>query len=107
MVTGIFSKSINFWFPASTSRPSTLARTPWPAISSTSQTLFCSGTPPQALTMDLEMGWVENCSARAAVSNSSSGAQSLGWTPVTAKVPLVRVPVLSSTTIPVLARASR
>ena len=57
--------------------------------------------------MDREMGWLLKCSARAAHSSSSRSEQFTGLVWVTAKEPRVRVPVLSITTTPVLARASR
>ena len=54
------------------------------------------------------MGWLENCSARAAASSTRlSSAPGAGSTRATSKTPWVRVPVLSNTTVRVLARASR
>ena len=48
-----------------------------------------------------EMGCLDQLSARAAASTSCSSVMpSAGWTPVTLKVPWVRVPVLSNTTTP-------
>ncbi|VDR36771.1 Uncharacterised protein [Alistipes sp. cv1] len=55
-----------------------------------------------------EMGCLDQLSASAAASTScSSLVPSAGWMPVTLKVPWVRVPVLSNTTMPVRASSSR
>ena len=53
------------------------------------------------------MGWLEALSARAAYSSSFSFSISLWWMPATSKVPWVRVPVLSNTTILVWDSVSR
>ena len=52
--------------------------------------------------------WLEKLSAKAACSSNSFSVQPLaGLTWLTAKTPLVRVPVLSNTAMEVLASASR
>ena len=102
------SFSIRRLFPAETALPSTLAVTPCPAISSTSVTRLGSRSFPQALRRETEMGWLDQLSARAAASSSASFVTpSAGCRAVTVKLPWVRVPVLSKTTVSVRARVSR
>ena len=94
--------------PTNTSRPSTRAQTPWPDSSAALPTRAWSTWAPYARRTDAAMGWSLKDSACAASSSSSSSwTPSAGWTATTSKVPLVRVPVLSKTTVSTSERASR
>ena len=94
-------------FPTATVLPSICAVTPCPLISSISETLDLSSTPPKALQRLLLIGCEEKLSANAAYSRSFSSSIVLWCTPVTSNTPRVIVPVLSNTTYLVLDKVSR
>ncbi len=95
--------------PATISPAGSRPRTPWAWTS--------SNAPPVAgemrawaavCTMDLASGWFECCSASAAAwSRAAPSTPSAGASRATEKRPVVRVPVLSRTTVSMSAAASR
>ena len=93
--------------PAATRRPSTLPSTPMPGPSTTSCGIVsASDRARAAATIALPTMFGDSCSTDAASRRSSSGSMSpLGVTASTTGVPLVSVPVLSSSTV--LASPSR
>ena len=104
---------ISFSFPQRISVAPFVARTPLPEISVTVNPSHLSHSVSPSQTwflyseiIDRAMGWEEPCSAILA-SSSISFLRSAGDTSTTAKLPLVRVPVLSNTNMFALSNLSR
>lgn len=99
--------SIILELPTQTWRPATSALMPCPAISCTPDIGHPSvASLGNAALRASPIGCVEKCSTCAARCSSSCPLKSSGWTASTANTPLVRVPVLSKTTVPILESVS-